>query len=51
MNPLRGLTMDENLVGVYRYQIRYNNTSTGVSGQIRAYCALENISAIDTPHI
>ena len=51
LKPLRGLTMDKNLVGVNRYQIRYNNTSTGVSGRIRAYCALGNISAMDTPHI
>lgn len=48
MSPLRSFTMDENLVLVYRHQIIYNSTSTAVSGQIRAYCALENISAIDT---
>ena len=43
--------MDENLIGVYIYQIRYNGTSMSVSGQIMAYYALGNISAIDTPHI
>lgn len=51
VKPLRGLTMDENLIGVYRYQIRYNSNSMSLSTQIRAYCASGNISTTYTPHI